>query len=138
MGAEGREGPRGVTGSEGKLGPEVVVAEDIKKEAVTGEKMAAHTIESSEIAPEAITESRLSASLRKLIPLAVGRSGEMVLGKITIASTAVTAAGPIIVSAEGGSALGVSVTARKVGESFSVEATSPISSDRVDWAVYAE
>ncbi|HSZ06413.1 MAG TPA: hypothetical protein VK778_14590 [Solirubrobacteraceae bacterium] len=133
---------------EGKLSPEVVLTEDLEKGAVTSEKIAAHTIESSEIAAEAvtanqmeketITESRLADSLKKLIPLAVGRSGEMVLGKITIASAAVTAAGPIIVSAEGGAALGVSVTARKVGESFTVEATSPVSDDRVDWAVYGE
>ncbi len=87
---------------------------------------------------EAVTESRLSSALRKLIPLAVGRSAEMVLGKVTIASTAVTANGPIIVSAEGGAALGVSVTSRKVGESFTVEATLITSNDRVDWAIYPE
>jgi hypothetical protein len=113
---------------------------------VTAEKIAAKTIEAGQIATEAITaaqikketitEPKLATSLKKLIPLAVGRSGEMSLGKITIASATVTAAGPIIVSAEG-TAVGVAVTARKVGESFTVESTTP-SSARVDWAVYSE
>ena len=61
----------------------------------------------------------------------------MVAGKITIASAAVTASGAILVTAEGATPVGVSVVSRKVGESFTVEATSA-STDMIDWAVYSE
>jgi len=124
-----------------------VLTEDLAREAVTAEKLAAHAVGEDQLASEAVTtkaiareavgEAQLAAALRKLIPLAVGRSAEMTLGKVTIASSAVTAAGPIIVSAEGGVAIGLTVTSRKVGASFTVEATLATDA-RVNWAIYPE
>jgi hypothetical protein len=70
--------------------------------------------------------------------LAVGRSGDMTLGKVTVDSPVVTANGPIIVSAEGTVAIGLAVTSRKPGVSFTVESTILSAGDRVDWAVYPE
>jgi hypothetical protein len=127
----------GATGPEGKLGLETVLTENLKKEAVTGEKIANEAVAAPQIKKEAVTNEKISPALKKVIPLAVGRSAAMTLGKITISSSAVTATGPIIVSAEG-SPVGVSVTSRAVGESFTVEATVPTSTARVNWAVYSE
>jgi hypothetical protein len=42
-----------------------------------------------------------------------------------------------LITTEGGAAIGASIVERKPGESFKVKATSA-STDRINWAVYAE
>jgi hypothetical protein len=86
---------------------------------------------------ESIGREVLEAVIKKAIPLETGRSPEMVAGEITISAKAVTAAGPILLTTEGGTAVGASVVERKPGESFKVKATGA-STDRINWSVYGE
>ena len=87
-----------------------------------------------------VAKAPVTTATQKHIPLETGRSAAMVSGKITIPAPAVTAAGPIQVSAEG--AVGVvgtpTVTERKLGEGFTVESTLITGTARVNWAVYSE
>lgn len=92
------------------------------------------------IATAAITGIKISAGVKKFIPVETGRSAEMVAGKITIPAPAVSATGVILCTVEGTLALGgiLVVTVRKPGESFTVESSLMTSTDRVLWAIYSE
>jgi hypothetical protein len=81
-----------------------------------------------------------TAGIQKHIPLETGRSANMISGKVTIAAPGVTAAGPILTSAEGAIAVvgALTIAERKPGEGFVVESTLVTGTARVNWAVYSE
>jgi hypothetical protein len=84
-----------------------------------------------------VTLSDLAPALAKQIPAEHGRSAEMVAGEVTIAAPALTATGAILITTEGGTAIGASVVERTPGTGFKVKATAT-STDRVNWTVWAE
>jgi hypothetical protein len=92
------------------------------------------------IAPPAGTVSResLTAPTKKLVPLEVGRSEAMTLGKVTIPAPAVAAANTVILSVEGALAnVGVlTVASRNAGIGFTVECVLTTSTARVNYAIY--
>jgi hypothetical protein len=72
------------------------------------------------------------------IPLETGRSAEMVAGKITIAAPATTATGAITIAPEGATmTVAAAIIERTAGTGFKVEAAAT-STDRINWAVFAE
>lgn len=88
--------------------------------------------------PGSVNRESLSAATKKLVPIEVGRSEAMTLGKVTIAAPAITATNTVIVSVEGATAnVGVvTVTARNAGVGFSVESLLGTSTARVNYAIY--
>lgn len=102
--------------------------------------LGSEVIKGESLEKETITTSKLSASMQKCLPLEVGRSAAMVLGKVTIAAPAVTATGPIILSIEGTSLLAgvLTISARTPATSFAVECLLTTSTSRVNYAIYSE
>lgn len=97
-------------------------------------------IKGASLEKETITPSKLSAAMQKHLPLEVGRSEPMVLGKVTITAPAVTTGGPIILSIEGASAAAgvLTIASRTPGTSFAVECLLTTSTSRVNYAIYSE
>jgi hypothetical protein len=84
--------------------------------------------------------TKMTTAVQKHVPLEVGRSEPMVLGKVTVAAAAVTNTGPIILAIEGSTALAgvLTVAARVPGVSFTVECLLTTSTARVNYAIYSE